>query len=137
MNGPTAAEIAAVLERSDERELFLQRILAAERTGYERGRQAGRVEGCADAEARLEASWRELAVPVSRRVPLPKIGWERRLRAAEAESRRQAFQHMADCRRRLDAGAIRTLRGAPLSRSSMAVVHDCDLPVRPRIASQA
>ena len=78
----------ALLEISDERDLWLRRVLDAERSGLRRGIAAGRALGYADALAELESDWQSVARPVA----YPEETAARRVRAAEANCRRDAGQ---------------------------------------------
>lgn len=98
MTGPSA-----LLELSDERDLWLRRVLAAEVRGYDRGREAGYAEGRRDEAAARDEDWAALARPVARGG----------LSHAELERRRWK------------------LRGEERTRQSFAEVHPDDGPARP------
>jgi hypothetical protein len=58
-----------VLALSGEREMWLRRMLAAERAAYERGRADGWRDGFEAAYREIEAAWHAVADPVARGGP--------------------------------------------------------------------
>lgn len=96
-----AADVAAVLTLSDERELWLRRELAAEIRGYERGHLVGYAAGYLDGRqaeaAERDTFWRSvreltlsLADPGG---PEARESVNRRLMAAMSFERREAWRH--------------------------------------------
>jgi hypothetical protein len=55
----------ALLELSDERDMWLRRVLGAWREGWRRGHAAGVARGYRQACADMEASWQAIARPVA------------------------------------------------------------------------
>lgn len=67
MTGPTAAEVRALVDLSDERDRWEALCAERERAAFERGRAMGDREGYERACADMEAEWHAVAVPASRR----------------------------------------------------------------------
>lgn len=61
------ADVARLLELSDERDQWLRARLAWARYAYERGHRAGWNEGYEAAHAEMSADWHAIADPASRR----------------------------------------------------------------------
>jgi hypothetical protein len=107
-----------LLELSDERDLWLRRLLAEYRAGYARGREAGYAEGWAAAEQADERAWHAAATGLLSGIPgtpQHRESVNRRLRAAEAGCRRDAWEHWrewwAETRRRShDEAYLREVR---------------------------
>lgn len=85
---PLRQAIAELFERSDERDGYLKRILAAWREGYLRGHGDGYAAGRADEAAERDAAWRELAGPVAHGEPFAET--ERRRWRLRGEPRTRA-----------------------------------------------
>ena len=132
----TAAQRAAILARSDERDTYLARILVAERRGFERGREAGFADGYQAAEADQRDEWmttKRLLHHATAPVLDPK-GWSRDqqqeaariVRAAEAAERRDAGE-------RWDVFTARAYNTPAPERSAaqQATVRACPPPERP------
>jgi hypothetical protein len=83
---PRAADLLA---ESDRHDMWLRRLLDAERRGYARGHEAGFAAGWAASEADLAASWHALTEPVAH----PERVTGRRIQAALAGERRDAAEH--------------------------------------------
>jgi hypothetical protein len=64
-----SAAVEQLLDLSDERDLWLWRLHAAEREAFERGRTLGYDEGFAQAEQDMERRWQEIARLVARGCP--------------------------------------------------------------------
>ena len=69
MSGPPAAEVAALLSLSRERDEWELVRTARERAAFVRGRKLGRREGYEAAEADMAARWNRIARPVVRNDP--------------------------------------------------------------------
>jgi hypothetical protein len=66
---PSAGEVppaAVLLAVSDERDRWLLRVLRAEQRGFDRGREAGYLEGRQAEAAERDAAWAEIAAPAAR-----------------------------------------------------------------------
>jgi hypothetical protein len=81
----------AILRLSDERDTWLRRLLGAWSDGFRAGRQAGFGEGYDQALADEEEAWQQAVRPL--RPDYERASAARRLRAAEAGSRRDAAGH--------------------------------------------
>jgi hypothetical protein len=68
-SGHANATDEQLLALSDERDLWLWALHAAEREGFERGRTLGHDEGFAQAERDMAQRWQEVARPVARGGP--------------------------------------------------------------------
>jgi hypothetical protein len=90
---PLAQAVADLIERSDERQLYLDRILAAGLRGYHRGHADGYLAGYEAAEADMAAAWHDVAYPVAHPEAYRREAAARGLRAAEAGERRDAAEH--------------------------------------------
>jgi hypothetical protein len=84
-----------VLDLSDERDLWLRRLLAAERAAFTRGRAIGRQEGYAAGLTHCDREWMDALAPARAAVR------ERNPAHAELERRRwgpEGREHFADPR---------------------------------------
>jgi hypothetical protein len=63
------SRVAELLALSDERTLWLRRLLDAERRGYDRGREAGYANGRRDEAVVRDRAWREFSTPIARGAP--------------------------------------------------------------------
>lgn len=87
----SALRAADVLALSDERDLWLRRVLVSWSAGLRLGRREGFVAGYAQAERDMARGWREVAGPVARGGP-PYAELERRRWMLRGEPRtRQTF----------------------------------------------
>jgi hypothetical protein len=107
---PDRADIAALLALSDERDVWLLRLLAAERAAYDRGHRDGHRDGYELAAAHMAAAWDSIADPISRGI-LP--GGDPGTRRARAErlDRADAWERWKDFTRRAFADAPRKRTG--------------------------
>lgn len=90
---PRSDGVRAWLRLSDERDWWIRRVLAAELAVWHRDEDECWQRGYAQAEADMERAWREVAGPVSHGRSAIAEGWERRVRSAEAASKRAAWAH--------------------------------------------
>ena len=90
------ADLQALLERSNERDAYLHRILQAEQESYRRGLRAGYEAGYADGEL----SAHRHMTGAAREHYSDSGSWPQRVRAAEAGGKRDADQHWRDFVRR-------------------------------------
>lgn len=120
---PDPAVVAALLELSGERDLWLRRVLAAERAAYERGFSDGRAVACAELaemEGHREAvtRWNEWGAKLQRIIDNdrdPSIRLNRVLAeiAADQKFMAEARRKRASCPRLLsplEACALRRIR---------------------------
>ena len=117
---PAAADIAALLELSYERDLWMRRLDVAWREGWRIGFAAGHAAGRADEGTERDEAWRRNARDDRRPArpegpPAREQGAQRRIRAAEAGSRRDADEHWREFMRRAAAG-LRRIAGRTRSR---------------------
>ena len=101
------ADVAALLERLDEIEMQQRRVHAAWREGWRAGHRAGLEEGRALESAEREEAWRRNAGMILVRLnpdgPEARESARRRIAAAEAGCRRDAWDHWHDYWRRMCA----------------------------------
>ena len=69
MNSAPDDEQRRLLELSDERDMWLRQVLAAERAAYQRGRAAGMDNGRAAADREHAEAWKAAASPIARGGP--------------------------------------------------------------------
>lgn len=83
----------SLLDRSDERDGWIRRVLASWREGFRAGHAVGWQDGYDAAEADMAASWHSAVYPAARPEAHRRESAARRLAAAEAGCRRDAADH--------------------------------------------